>query len=155
MRFCQAVEATRELRGAYRQGLQALKEADRNRILYADSRRLKGSVNVEAHLSGRYPNAALWDYGIGWLDDPQTECAIWAEVHPASAGLNIGQMLGKAAWLKDWLRKHAPSLNKLTRSEDGFVWIASGAISFRQGTPQAMKLAKAGVSFPQKILRLN
>ena len=154
MRFREAVDATAELRGACLPGLQALKESDRNRIQCADTRRLKGSIDLEVRLKDHYREYPQWDYGIGWLEAAGRECAIWVEVHPASSG-HVDDMIRKVTWLKNWLRNHAPCLKSLTRVENGYAWVATAGISFRPGSPQAQKLTRAGVSFPQKQLRLN
>ena len=51
---------------AWHAGLQVLLEADRNRIQTGEPRRLRGSVNVEECLTGRYPEQRQWQDGVGF-----------------------------------------------------------------------------------------
>jgi hypothetical protein len=153
MCFKEAVNATAELSGAFRPGIQAIAEADRNRLDCDNTRRLAGSVNLEECLRPIRAGEPIWDYGIGWCTNGSKECAIWIEVHPASSG-HVRDVINKAKWLKDWLCDKAPALNTLTRPEDGYVWIASGRVALQRGSPQARLLAMAGVSFPREKFRL-
>ena len=147
------MDATQELSGAYRSGIGALEEADRNRIECFQTRRLRGSVNLEASLRDYYPNEPIWDYGVGWRMESKNECAIWIEVHPASSG-HVGSVINKAKWLKIWLQNSAPALSRLTRGNDGYVWISSGRVLLQRTSRQARQLAAAGVSFPRERLML-
>jgi hypothetical protein len=110
MCFRAAVEATLELKGAYRAGLKALSEPDRSRIVCPKPRRLAGSVNLETALRATHAHDPLWDYAIGWKADSRADRVIWAEVHPASSS-HVGSILKKAAWLRTWLKTSAPRLN--------------------------------------------
>jgi hypothetical protein len=152
MTFQAAVSGTPELRGAFRHGVEALARPHRRHI-QGNASRLRGSVDLDAHLLRIYPEASRWDYGIGWLETNGRECAIWVEVHHANSG-HVGDMVAKVTWLKNWLQMRAPVLKSMTRA-NGFVWVASGAISFRKGTPQAIRLAQVGLSFPRKQLLLG
>lgn len=152
MRFKQAVLACAQLRNAYQPGLQALRKADRNRIECARPRRLAGSVDVDTALQPDLPNDPRWDYGIGYYDGHREE-AIWIEVHRASSS-EVAGVVRKVEWLQQWIGNHARDLFSMTRCVDGYVWLASGGVSFQRGTPQARQLALAGVSFPRGRLRL-
>jgi hypothetical protein len=153
MVFKEAVSKTKELSDAYFPGLQALEETDRNRIRCKNTRRLLGSFNLEKSLRRRYIGKPIWDYGIGWHAPRKSECAIWIEVHSADSG-HVEDVLKKVKWLKNWLHVKAPSLNDITY-ENGFVWIASGAVSLSNTSRQARQLANEGVSFPRKALVLK
>jgi hypothetical protein len=149
MGFRKAVNATQELSGAYRSGIRALTEVDRNRVECVQTRRLRGSVNLETRLRDYYPNEPIWDYGVGWRVDMKNDCAVWIEVHPASSG-HVESVINKVKWLKIWLQTTAPALGRLTRRNDGYVWIASGRVLLQKTSRQARQLASVGISFPRE-----
>ena len=106
MTFEGAVAATPDLHGAWRDGLGALRRADKEHVGGAVSRLLSGSVNVDTALTKNYPNAYGWDYGIG--NRPTNlgeEVVYWVEVHPAGRDGDVKVVLAKLAWLKTWLRR--------------------------------------------------
>src|SRR5437899_7375337 len=115
MTFREAVEATPSVRNHYCAGLQALPAGEAARIQCAATRRLRGSVNLDAALRQQQPNAHRWDFGIGYRRK-NTEVAIWVEVHPASS-TSISAMLAKLGWLKWWLASQAPELARLTKGD--------------------------------------
>jgi hypothetical protein len=149
MRFKQVVEAVPRLRGAYRPGLQAVKGEYRERIQCNDTRRLAGSLDLDSSLQNGLPNAPRWDYGIGVRVSQHPDRCHWVEVHPATEG-DVKDVLKKHDWLKTWLAQHAPGLLGMTATEQGYVWIATKAIGFRQGSPKAKQLGAVGISFPCK-----
>lgn len=151
MRFKKAVDAA--LPGAHKDGLQALRKKDRERITHSKSRRLAGSVNLDEALERSDPNGNRWDYGIGVKREGGKEEVFWVEVHPASTS-HVPEMLDKLAWLKKWLDTKAPELRMLT-AKDGYVWIASGGVAIRKKTQHARLLNQAGLRFPQEHLRLE
>ena len=153
MSFRNEVRAVPSLAAAFRDGLQALRAVDRGRVVCANTRRLKGSVDIDAALVEALPNDPRWDYGIGHYNG-RTEEAVWVEVHPASSD-HVSHVTRKAKWLRDWLRGNAGALLALTRDRDGYVWLSAGAVSIQRSSRQARELAMAGVSFPQKTLKLN
>ena len=151
MTFREAVGGTPSLRDAYRQGLQALSARDAKRLRVKDSRRLTGRVNLDEALRAAQPEAPRWDYGIGYRHSHQEE-AIWLEVHPASSR-HVDEVLTKLRWLHEWLKGQAPDLHKLTRA--GFYWIATdGQVALSRHSPQARRLAKAGLRGPWRVLHL-
>jgi hypothetical protein len=152
MTFRQAVEATPSVAAHYRAGLQALSADDAARIRCADTRRLTGSVNADGALQASEPTASRWDYGIG-LRRANREAAVWVEVHPASSS-SITDMLNKLQWLRNWLRTQAPALAALTQND--YYWVATGAtIAITPNSPQARRLAAAGLRGPMRVLRLD
>ena len=135
----------------YRPGLQALATGDAARIQCDNPRRLTGSVNVDGALQAAEPNVSRWDYGIG-LRRKSAESAIWVEVHPASS-TSITDMLNKLQWLRDWLRSQAPALAALTQSD--YYWVSTDAtIAITPNSPQARRLAAAGLRGPMRVLKL-
>jgi hypothetical protein len=151
MKFHQAVCRIQVLSDAYKPGLKALKEIDKNRLECRETRRLTGSVNLEETFRSYHPDETIWDYGIGWKKNQTDDVVIWIEVHPASSS-HIREIIAKVAWLKKWLNANDENrnLSNMTRKEDGYVWIASGRVSFQRTAKQARQLAQAGVSFPRE-----
>ena len=150
MTFKKRVERTEAIRDAYCKGIQALKSADRDRIVVADSRRLSGSIDLDAATRASQPNAARWDYGIGWIGTSET--VYWVEVHPASSGANFGEISGKLDWLLNWLSNEGCEFDGLRKY---IVWIASGRSAFTRTSPQLRKLASRGLSFEGRQLRIG
>jgi hypothetical protein len=151
MTFEAAVRAAASVSDHYRNGLQALRAGDAGCIWCRNPRRLTGSVNVDGALQAAEPDAPRWDYGIG-LRRKSAENAIWVEVHPASS-TSITDMLNKLQWLRDWLRAQAPTLAALTQSD--YYWVSTDAtIAITPNSPQARRLAAAGLRGPMRILRL-
>jgi hypothetical protein len=155
--FKQAVENTPELEDAYRAGLQALSGADKQHVDAEDTRRLRGSANVDVALAEGHPNDPRWDYAIGHQPiNRDGEVIYWIEIHPASGG-EITVVLTKLAWLKGWLRQSAPDLHALPRA---FVWVSSGKTTFTARSPRRGALRKrvcdtclAVSRFPTNLLK--
>ena len=142
MKFKAAIEATRGLEQAFRPGLQALQNSDRNRITAIDARKLAGSANIDEALRAACPNEPRWDYSIGLKRaGNQPEKVFWLEVHPATEG-QIKTVLTKLSWLKSWLAAVNSPLVQLDRE---YIWIASGKTSFTAQSAQAKQLAIHGI----------
>jgi hypothetical protein len=105
------------------------------------TRRITGSVDLDTALRNAFPQAARWDYGIGYSSEE--EKVFWIEVHPASS-LHVNEVISKLQWLKQWLLTQATNLDNLPRQ---FIWIASGNVSLQPGSPQRKRLALNGLLF--------
>lgn len=140
MSFRTAVNQIPELTGAWQSGLQALKEVDRNRLEVANTRHLNGSVDIDTALLHVCPTDPRWDYAVAYRQSPE-EMVYWIEVHPATQG-EIEVLLRKLEWLKRWLRSNASQLDRFRRE---FIWVSSDRTSFTQSSPQARRLAAAGL----------
>lgn len=140
--FQRAVETTPQLETSWKAGLRALASSDRDRVTVQRPARLEGSLNLDRALATHFPHARRWDYGIGYRDWPQ-QCTVvyWIEVHPANAR-EVRVVLEKLTWLQQWLRGQAPKLHSLAAR---FVWISSGKTSLLASSPEAKRLAKAGI----------
>ncbi|MCY3838061.1 MAG: hypothetical protein OXH09_05330 [Gammaproteobacteria bacterium] len=153
--FRAAVEATPPPTSkAYRPGLQALSAAHRRQISSDDSRRLTGSIDLDAALVATQPNAPRWDYGIGYRHG-RREYAVWVEVHGAQTN-KVGDVLKKLHWLKGWLAGPGERLLRLTDGgapTPAFVWLASGPIRLPPTSRHARQASQAGV-FPRKELHI-
>lgn len=157
--FLKAVAKT-GIDSAYAQaGLKAIKGEYRAAIKPKASRRLTGSMDMDAALSAEFSQDSRWDYGVGlMLADNKTEVAIWIEVHPATTG-EVDRILLKLDWLKTRLKQYA-ELGKLTaRAEKNnvqpFYWMPTNSgVHIHAHMPQARRLAAQGISLPTGILRL-
>lgn len=150
--FRRAVQNTHELgEDAYCSGLRALTDGDRERIVLGEASIL-GSVNLDAALRQHYPNAPRWDYGIGI--QKSKPWALWVEVHPAGTS-NVDEVLKKLAWLKDWLAHSAQPLYNLTPQQSAYHWLATDGVHINPNSPQARRLAEAGLTMPRKVLNLD
>lgn len=150
MSFKAAVEATAGLKGRYKAGLQAMSEGDRGRLDVTDTRRLCGSVNLDAALrTGARANEHVSDYCVcHTAGSPKVH---WIEVHPAS-NHGVTELLAKLEWLKQWLAADGSRLEPLTVA---YVWISSGKTTFTKTAPNARRLAQSGVFSAGRRYRLG
>jgi hypothetical protein len=149
-------------RSRARDGLQALRRPHRSSIDPADTRRLTGSVDLEACLDtlAPYRGAAKWDYGIGFRAPRDEErCAVWVEVHNATPG-DLATMRAKLASLKRWLADEGRSLHAATEAGrqalggTPFRWIVAGSTSVPASTRSFRAAAQEGLGAPERVLRL-
>lgn len=144
MTFRAAVAATPEIASAFKAGLRALRQVDRQRITAQRPRALRGSVDLDSALEALYPNARRWDYAIGVEQARHQQVRVyWTEVHPARDD-QIVVMREKLEWLRRWLSDSATALNDLPRE---FVWVSSGATAVTPSSPRLRALAAQGVVF--------
>jgi hypothetical protein len=142
MKFRQAINEIPALNGAWRPGLQALKEIDRNRVDTVAPKRLKGSVNVESRLLPLYPGARHWDYAVGFAPTGHDgEIIYWIEVHPAN-DREVTVVLEKLRFLQGWLRENGQRLEML---DWAFIWISSGKTTFTRTSRQRKRFAEVGL----------
>jgi len=154
MRFQTAVESVPEIVHAYRPGLRALARRDRHRIGCQATQRLRGSIYLDQALEETYQSDPRWDYGVGWEVGRGQDRVIWIEVHPASSS-NVKEMTAKVRWLRKWLEENGRDLHTMTKRNSTFIWIASGAVGLPKNSPQARRLAKAGIRYPCKYLSID
>ena len=158
MTFKEAVEAAPQpVNRAYRPGKQALKR-HRKHVECADSRRLTGSIFLDAALAQEpgYADKPRWDYGLGYKPKKGPECAVWVEVHAANTK-EVSAVLNKLQWLRDWLNSEAEQLKKMTifaKDDFRFVWIASSSVKIPKNSPQFRRLSQKGIPGPQRHLSL-
>jgi len=139
------------VQGAFKQGLQAVREIDRHRIDAEDTRRIKGSIDVEACLKMTRSGDRQWDYAVGYhptnLDE---EVVYWIEVHPANPG-EVKVVLEKLEHLRTWLRVDGSKLDTMKRV---FIWISSGTTSLNQNSPQAHRMSQAKLRHVGRFFRI-
>lgn len=135
--FKQAVENTPDIKNGFRYGLQAL-GVNAQRITAQDTRKLEGSVDIDACTQSLYPNEARWDYAVGYDNK-----VYFIEIHPADTS-NVKEMIKKAEWLNKWLTQKAPALNSLAANKV-LYWIASGRQKILSNSPQSRKLSQSKI----------
>lgn len=133
--FKDAIESNPMVSMAFKEGLKAIERKDASKIRAVDSRKLSGSVSLDECLKSNFPNAARWDYIIGFK-----EKAYFAEIHPANTS-NVDEVIKKKIWLESWLNDSARMI-KACRATNNYYWIASGKIAILRNSPQARRVAK-------------
>lgn len=150
MTFRKAVARTPLLAKHYKKGIRALGRYS-SLIKCKNPRLLTGSVDIDTALKPTQPNAKRWDYGIG-LRRGSSEVVVWVEVHPASSD-HIDEVLGKLKWLQNFLRNDAPALGELP--QHSYYWLSPGShTAITADSPQARRLAQAGLIGPRRVLHL-
>jgi len=136
--------------------LSAVKTAYRAGLALRPGHRYTVSVDLDGHFSGIEANAARWDYGIGCVGETGKESVVWVEAHPASSTGEVQKMLDKLAWLRSKLDlpEFVP-LKKLAHEGAPFRWLAmTGAVRILPNSHEARRLARAGLSSPQRRIDL-
>jgi hypothetical protein len=147
--FADAVLATACLAEALRDGLQAVRRTDRQRISCQDGRFLTGSVDVDQATLANHPQNNRWDYGIGVRNDD--ERVVWVEIHPASSQ-HVLEVIAKLHWLRGWLKSEAPLLRQFPSR---FVWVASGKVALTPNSPQRRRVAQEGIYFAGERVQVD
>ena len=137
--FQLAVENTEEVKNGFRIGKQAIKNADRNKVIVADSRKLQGSLDIDNQIKILYPEEPRWDYALSYEDK-----IYFFEIHPAETS-EIDKVIKKVKWLKNWLKTKAPEIDKLRRSEYPYIWVQSGRYAILPTTKEKKKLSVSGI----------
>ena len=149
MNFADAVRSTPEIAECLEAGLQAL-GTNRNKIRVISTRDLTGSVDIDACLAKRYPNAPRWDYVFG-----HREQVYYVEVHQGRTG-EIDNIIAKLRWLKRWRKRAAKSLEDLEHRST-YHWVASGRVNseFAKDDKYRRKLLKNRILGPDSVLSVN
>ena len=143
-----AVSLTPDIAEGYCVGLTAL-NINSQAIQATNTRKLSGSVDIDACVKEKYAEEARWDYVIGFEAN-----AIFVEVHSAETS-EVNVVLAKLRWLRNWLKTQAPELEKIkSETNPPFVWIPSGRMNILPGSPQFMRLSQSGIKL-LSILRLK
>lgn len=139
-KFKEAVESTEEVKDGYCKGLQALKNADRSKVSCSDTSKLDGSLDIDTNVKSLYPNSERWDYAISYSGK-----TCYCEVHPAETS-EVTKMIGKLAWLKQWLKDKAPSIKALPAYNPKYVWVASGRVNVLPTSREAKRISSSGIT---------
>lgn len=146
MSFRETVQGIDQINDCPQAGLQAL-GSNSKAVVPANARQCQGSVDLDGCLQTQYPNAPRWDYLIGYAGR-----AYFVEVHPATTR-NVDEVINKLRWLKNWLETTGAALKPI-RGEQPYRWVASGKVAILAGSPQARRLAEAGLSLPKRQVHL-
>lgn len=149
MSFADAVRSAPEIAECLRAGLQAL-GTNRNKVRIISTRDLTGSVDIDACLVKRYPNAPRWDYAFGYRDQ-----VYYVEVHQGRTG-EVDNVIAKLKWLKRWRRRAAKTLENL-ENRSTYYWIASGRVDseFAKDDRYRRKLLANRILGPDSVLRVD
>jgi len=148
MSFKQAVEATPDVATGFRTGLVAL-GIYRSKVFVSDTRLLQGSVDIDTCTAEKYPNSNRWDYAFAYKGE-----TFFIEIHTANTR-EVKTVLQKFHWLKDWLIREAPEINKLkSKTRLPFYWIQSKGFAIPKTSPQYRAAESVGLK-PVSVLRLD
>ena len=143
MSFIKAVQSTPAISSCYKLGLQALGNYSA-KIAPENPRDCTGSVFFDACLEAVYPRAARWDYAVGYGSK-----AYFVEVHPASG--QVSEMLAKAVWLRNWLKKDGAQLSAIHHDGETLFWIPTKGVNILRKDKIRLAQEKIVVKNPLKL----
>lgn len=126
---------------SWKPGLSALRSSHRRKVL---DKNAKQSCDIDARYADAKPGSPRWDYVVERSGQRRTGACI--EVHPASTG-EVAALIAKKQWAESKLAADVPHL-QITR----WHWLATGGIHITVTSPQARRLATAGIERPRKII---
>ena len=159
MTFKKAVEAAEApLNRAYQSGLQALKVHSKKVLAARPDKAITGSIDIDSVLAKtpRYAGSNRWDYGVGFKPVKGKECAVWIEVHGAIID-EVGTLVRKVTWLKDYLKASAPDLWNLTLAsppELRYVWLGTKDVHISKTSPDYRRAMQAGITLHGTVVKL-
>ena len=147
MTFKKVVESTEEVKTCYQSGLRALGKYSL-KVSLQDTTKCDGSIDIDAGVVRKYPNDNRWDYAFSYKSE-----VFFIEVHSANTG-EVDVVLRKLQWLKDWLVRSAPEINKMkVKSRTPFYWVQSGSFNIPYNSSQFRLAATKGIKpIPKLIL---
>ncbi|RKP45935.1 hypothetical protein [Trinickia fusca] len=109
-----------------------------------------GSVDLDAHFVAAEPGEPRWDYGLG-IANGVHEFAFWVEPHGADSTGRVDEVIAKKRWLDDKLSQ--PPFGELSAMTDAasqaghsaYNWVFSSSMRILKNSPEAKRLAKAGI----------
>ena len=149
MSFPDAVRSVPELTECLKLGLQAL-GSNRHKIRVDSTRDLIGSVDIDACLVRRYPNAPRWDYVFGYKDR-----VYYVEVHQGCPS-EMKSVIAKLDWLRQWRKRSAKSLENLKHPRT-YHWISTGRIdsAFAKNNRYRRILRQKSIFGPDPVLNAD
>jgi hypothetical protein len=144
---------------AARSGKGAIKAEYRAAIFATPPWTHTESIDLDAHFEHGEPNACRWDYGVG-IKHGTVEFLVWVEPHPASSTGEVKRLVDKVNWLRTKL--NTPAFKELSTLTDATVtagysayrWLHAGALQIARGSKEARALARAGVGFPSRQIKM-
>lgn len=144
-KFKKAVESTDDVKSGYCKGLKALKKIDRSKVSCSDTSKLDGSLDIDTNVMALYPDSDRWDYVISYSGK-----VCYCEVHPAETS-EVTKMIGKLAWLKQWLKGKAPAINALPTCTFKYVWVSSGRVNVLPSSREAKRISGSGILITSRL----
>ena len=135
--FEKTIAKVPEIAYGYCRGLKALKHD--SQYVFADSRLLDGSVNIDDCTKCKYPSSNRWDYVISYKGQ-----AYFLEVHPATNG-SVKEVIAKLMWVKGWLKEVAYELDLYPSGTPRFNWVHSGKCGLLKSSKEYKKAAMFGL----------
>lgn len=137
--FKEAVEQTPEVQNCFMYGLKALGK-DSAKIELVGKSKCGGSLFIDECLNNKkmYSDENRWDYALEYGGE-----VYFVEVHSANTG-QVGKVLKKLQWLKDWLQQKAPEIGKL-RANQPYFWIQSSKYAIPKHMPQYRQAVQASI----------
>jgi hypothetical protein len=152
MNFKRSVKKTPLLEDAWKPGLQALRAEDKPHIAPDDSRKIKGSVDIDAAYMAKDPNGNRWDFAIGYRHtNRKADVIYWVELHTASDS-EVKVVIRKAQWLLNWFKGPGTLLSAFERE---ILWVSSGSTKLSPSAPQKKQMAQVGLRQVGGRLRIN
>lgn len=145
--FEAVVKTVPDISNGYKSGLGAL-GANSRYVSVKDTRKLDGSVDIDACTHSKYPDEHRWDYVFSY-----GERAFFVEVHPATGG-SVKEMKAKLEWLQTWLKQQAKPLDDYSSGKPRFSWISSGKCGLLKSSPEYRRAAMLGL-LPVKMIVLR
>jgi hypothetical protein len=144
--FKNAVEQTEEVANCFQSGLSALGNHS-SKIQVANKRDLQGSIDIDNCTRQKYPSSNRWDYAFAYAGE-----IFFVEVHSAQTS-EVATVLKKLTWLKDWLKRSAPEINKMKAvSQTPFYWIQSKGFAIPSQSRQYRLAVTKGLKPVSKIV---
>jgi hypothetical protein len=136
---CGSLESCPDVNGRVRRGIPVLAQSHRG--LLSDLRRFQCSLNLDEARRREEPNSPRWDYVLA-----SGSTCLAMEVHPAKAS-EVEAMLRKKHWAQTLLGGCDVAVQR-------WCWVRppKSALQFLRSSPQARRLAKAGIEFPASRL---
>lgn len=135
--FKKAIESNSDLAKQYQTGLNALGKY-KSKIHLTDGSLCEGSVDIDNCLLQKYPNSNRWDYVFSYEGE-----AYFVEVHSAETS-EVGTVIKKLVWLKDWLIREASVLNSI-KAKKPYYWIQSNSFHILPKSPQYRLAVQNGI----------
>lgn len=140
-----AVENTPDIARCYQNGLQGL-GAYSKKIELSEPSQCSGSVDIDACTTAKYPQSNRWDYALCYRKE-----VFFVEVHGAKTD-EVDTVLKKLQWLKDWLNREAPEINKMkATSQTPFVWVQTNGFHILPNSRQFREIAQKGIKPISKL----
>ena len=144
MNFADAVRSTPEIAQCLKIGLQAL-GSNSSKVEVNATRDWTGSVDIDACLARRYPNAPRWDYVFGYKNN-----VYYVEVHQGKIS-EVESVIARFNWLRQC--GQGTKLEDL-KDRSTYHWVSTkGTDTIRKGSRHRRRLDQNGIYGPSSGLK--